>query len=124
MNVTFFINIFTARAKSHKRYVVGFKEVKKFLIVGRLKLVIIAPDLERNDEVDKIVDEMKLLADEKSIPYLFGIKRRKIGFVLLKKVPVSCVGIFDYQGTQEKVHELLKCVENERINYRNKFAHA
>jgi selenocysteine insertion sequence-binding protein 2 len=80
-----------------------------------LKLVIFAPDLERNVEVDKIVNEMKQIADEKFIPYLFGIKRRKIGFVLLKKVPVSVVGIFDYQGIQDKVNELMKHVNNQKI---------
>lgn len=97
----------------------GFKEVKKFLIVKRLKLVIIAPDLEKNSEIEKLVDETKSLADQLKIPYLFSIKRRHIGYLLLKKVPVSLVGIFDYQGTSENVNELLKFVQQEKINYRN-----
>lgn len=116
--LTFSFQPHTARAKSHRRYVVGFKEVRKFLVVGRLRLVIIAPDLEKNAEVDNIVNDLKLIADEKSIPYLFSIKRRKIGYILLKKVPVSCIGVFDYQGVHEKVQDLLKLVDAEKINYR------
>ena len=99
---------------------VGFKEVKKFLIVKRLKLVIIAPDLEKSSEVDKVVEEIKSLCDQHHIPYVFSIKRRHIGYLLLKKVPVSCVGIFDYQGTNENVSELLKNVQLEKLNYANK----
>lgn len=105
------------KAKANKRYVVGFKEVKKFLIVKRLKLLIIAPDLERNEEVDRLVEETKSLADQNNIPYVFSIKRRHIGYLLLKKVPVSLVGIFDYQGTTDNVNELLKHVQTERNNY-------
>lgn len=105
------------KAKANKRYVVGFKEVKKFLIVKRLKLIVIAPDLERNPEVDVLVEEIKSFADQHNIPYVFSIKRRHIGYLLLKKVPVSLVGIFDYQGTTENVNELLKHVHQERINY-------
>lgn len=105
------------KAKANKRYVVGFKEVKKFLVVKRLKLVIIAPDLERNIEIEKLVDEVKSLADHHKIPLVFSIKRRHIGYLLLKKVPVSLVGIFDYQGTTENVNQLLKLAQQEKSNY-------
>lgn len=108
------------KANANKRYVVGFKEVKKFLVVKRLKLVIIAPDLERNNEIDTLVEETKSLADQHNIPYVFSIKRRAIGYLLLKKVHVSLVGIFDYQGTSENVNNLLNLVAQEKINYRNK----
>lgn len=80
----------------------------------------IAPDLERNNEVDQLIEEIKSIADENNIPYVFSLKRRHIGYLLLKKVPVSLVGIFDYQGTTENVNELLKHVKQEAINYRNK----
>lgn len=105
------------KAKANKRYVVGFKEVKKFLVVKRLKLVIMAPDLERSTEIEKLVDEIKCLADQHKIPYVFSLKRRHIGYLLLKKVPVSLVGVFDYQGTTENVSQLLKLVHQQKINY-------
>lgn len=101
---------------------VGFKEVKKFLVVKRLKLIVIAPDLERNSEIETLIGDIKSLADHNSIPYVFSIKRRHIGYLLLKKVPVSLVGIFDYQGSNENVTNLLKLVQQERLNYRNKKA--
>jgi ribosomal protein L7Ae-like RNA K-turn-binding protein len=107
------------KAKANRRYVVGFKEVRKFLIAGRLKLIFIAPDLEKNTEVDNLVDDIKTLAHEHT-PYVFGAKRRRLGYLLLKKVAVSIVGIFDYQGTTENVNSLMLLVDAERINYENK----
>lgn len=106
------------KAKANRRYVVGFKEVKKFLVIEKLKLIFIAPDLEKNQEVDKLVDEIKSLAIQQKSFYTFSIPRRKLGYLLLKKVPVSIVGIFDYQGTTENVNELLKLVEIERLDYK------
>lgn len=43
------------KAKAHRRYVAGFQEVKKFLVIDKLKLIFIAPDLERNSEIEKLV---------------------------------------------------------------------
>lgn len=94
--------------------------MKKFVLVKRIKLIFIAPDIERNAEIDKLIDEIKSFAEQFDIPVVYAIKRRHIGYLLLKKVPVSLVGIFDYQGTSDSVNELLKHVEQEKINYENK----
>lgn len=105
------------KAKAHKRYVVGFKEVRKFLIVEKLKLIFIAQDLEKNVEVDKLVEEIIALAVQHKCFYVFSIPRRKLGYLLLKKVPVSIIGIFDYQGITESVNSLMTLVEQEKLNY-------
>lgn len=85
-----------------------------------MKLVIIAPDLEKNSEIERLVNDTKTLADHHQIPVIFSLKRRHMGYVLLKKVPVSLIGIFDFQGTSENVKELLKHVQQEKQNYANK----
>lgn len=109
------------KAKAHRRYVVGFKEVKKFLLVDKLKLIFIATDLERNKVVDDLVNEIKLLALEHKSFCIFSEKRRKLGFLLLKKVPVSILGIFDYQGTTENVNLLMSLVKQKRLEYNKAF---
>ena len=109
------------KAKAHRRYVVGFQEVKKFLVIEKLKLIFIAPDLERNSEIEKLVNDIKALAAEKKSFLIFSMPRRKLGYLLLKKVPVSVVGVFDYQGTTENVNSLISLVEHERLNYNKSF---
>jgi selenocysteine insertion sequence-binding protein 2 len=105
------------KAKANKRYVVGFSEVFKFLEAKKLKLIFISPDLEPNESVDQTVDRLKRMAVEKNVPYVFSIKRRHVGYVLLKKVPISCVGIFNFDGTHENVKVMLELVDKERNNY-------
>lgn len=38
------------KARSQKRFVVGFKEAMRQLDIGKVKLLIIAPDLEQSSE--------------------------------------------------------------------------
>lgn len=110
------------KGRSRKRYVVGFKEVKKNLDSNKLKLLIIAPDLEPSPGdggIDEMVQSLISQAQNISVPYVFAIPRRKIGYVLMKKVPVSCVGILSYEGCDEIVKNVLRMVEEERIKFKN-----
>ncbi|XP_055614271.1 selenocysteine insertion sequence-binding protein 2 [Uranotaenia lowii] len=110
------------KAVGNKRYCVGFNEVLKILEARKLKLVLIAPDLESNDSVDQLVERVKALCRQLRVPYVFGIKRRKLGFHLMKKVPVSCLGILNYGGADDTVKRMLEIVDQERVNYRNYLA--
>ncbi|XP_058118975.1 selenocysteine insertion sequence-binding protein 2 [Anopheles ziemanni] len=107
------------KAVSNKRFVVGFNEVLKYLELRKVRLVLIAPDLEPNDTIDQMVNNVKTLCRQSQVPYLFALKRRKIGFHLLKKAPISCVGMLSYAGCEDTVKQILDVVEQERINYRN-----
>ncbi|XP_052866736.1 selenocysteine insertion sequence-binding protein 2 [Anopheles cruzii] len=106
------------KAVSSKRFVVGFNEVLKHLELRKVRLVLIAPDLEPNDAIDQLVGNMKVLCRQSQVPYLFALKRRKIGFHLLKKAPISCVGMLSYAGCEDTVKQMLEIVEEERANYR------
>ncbi|XP_055638618.1 selenocysteine insertion sequence-binding protein 2 [Toxorhynchites rutilus septentrionalis] len=107
------------KAVSNKRYCVGFNEVLKYLETHKLKLVLIAPDLEPNDSIDQLVARVKAMCRQTKVPYVFGVKRRKLGFHLMKKVPVSCLGVLSYSGADETVKQILEITEQERVNYRN-----
>uniref|UniRef100_A0A182IJI2 Ribosomal protein eL8/eL30/eS12/Gadd45 domain-containing protein n=1 Tax=Anopheles atroparvus TaxID=41427 RepID=A0A182IJI2_ANOAO len=107
------------KAVSNKRFVVGFNEVLKHLELRKVRLVLIAPDLEPNDTIDQMVSSVKTLCRQSQVPYLFALKRRKMGFHLLKKAPISCVGMLSYAGCEDTVKQLLDVVEQERTNYRH-----
>ncbi|KXJ69896.1 hypothetical protein RP20_CCG025481 [Aedes albopictus] len=107
------------KAVSNKRYCVGFNEVLKHLETRKIKLVLIAPDLEPNDSIDQLVERVKVVCRQARVPYVFAIKRRKLGFHLMKKVPVSCLGIISYDGVDNPVKRMLEIVEQERVSYRN-----
>ena len=105
------------KAVANKRYVVGFNQVLKYVENGTLKFILIAPDLEPNQAIDETVEKLKTKCREKHIAYAFSLKRRKIGFLLMKKVPVSCVGIFNYDGSSENVKKIQSLTKIERENY-------
>ncbi|XP_062562188.1 selenocysteine insertion sequence-binding protein 2 [Armigeres subalbatus] len=107
------------KAVSNKRYCVGFNEVLKHLETRKIKLVVIAPDLEPNDSIDQLVERVKVVCRQARVPYVFAIKRRKLGFHLMKKVPVSCLGVISYDGVDTAVKRILEIVDQERVNYRN-----
>ncbi|XP_039440016.1 selenocysteine insertion sequence-binding protein 2 [Culex pipiens pallens] len=110
------------KAVSNKRYCVGFNEILKYLETRKLKLVLIAPDLEPNDSIDQLVERVKTICRQTRVPIVFGVKRRKLGFHLLKKVPVSCVGVLSYSGADDTVKRLLELAEQERVNLRAQLA--
>lgn len=106
------------KARAHRRYVVGFKEVERSLEVNKVKILFIATDLEPNagtGGLDETVERLKVVCKEKSIPYCFPLQRRKIGYLLYKKAPISCVGVLDYSGSEENVKNLVRLVRKERI---------
>ena len=43
------------KAKARRRYVIGLREVKKFLKVKKVQLLIMAPDLERVEGNTKLI---------------------------------------------------------------------
>ncbi|XP_050069929.1 selenocysteine insertion sequence-binding protein 2 [Anopheles maculipalpis] len=107
------------KAVANKRFVVGFNEVLKLLELRKIRLVLVAPDLEPNETIDQMVSNVKMLCRQSQVPYLFALKRRKIGFHLLKKAPISCVGVLSYAGCEDTVKQMLSVVEQERESYRN-----
>lgn len=105
------------KARAHRRYIVGFKEVERSMEINKVKLLIIATDLEPNPGtggLDETVEKLKEICKEKAIHYCFPLQRRKIGYLLFKKAPISCVGILDYDGAEEHVKALLKLVRGSR----------
>lgn len=108
--------------KYKKRFVTGIHETKKFLELKKVKLLIIAPDLEPNageGGLDETVNQMKAMCEENHIPYLFSLKRRKIGYILFKKIPISCVGILSYDSCEELYGKLMNELTAQRERYLN-----
>ena len=94
------------KAKAKRRYVVGLREVAKFLKVKKIKAIIFAPDIEKVETEGGLDDAVgKLLSDSVSmeVPTFFGLNRYKLGKLCLKKVPISCIGILNYQGSDVSI---------------------
>ncbi|KAF0296465.1 Selenocysteine insertion sequence-binding protein 2-like [Amphibalanus amphitrite] len=55
---------------------------------------------------------------EREVPLVFALKRRALGHACKKPVPVSCVGIFNYQGSEDNYKRLMQLTEAAQERYR------
>ncbi|KAF5301004.1 hypothetical protein FQR65_LT08987 [Abscondita terminalis] len=98
------------KGKYKRRYVVGFHQTKKYLNINKAKFIIIATDLKlvkENDALTCAVREIIELCKKNEVLYLFALKRRKIGNLTLKHIPVSCVAILNYEGAEEQLNNMI-----------------
>ncbi|XP_064461681.1 uncharacterized protein LOC135371623 isoform X2 [Ornithodoros turicata] len=108
------------KARSKRRLVYGLKEVRRYLSLNKLKCIIFAPDIEEvkaegglNDSLQDLIDS----ARRHSVPVVFALKRRALGYYSKKSVPVSCIGIFDHGGREADFRHLIELVEEARKAY-------
>ncbi|XP_065660125.1 selenocysteine insertion sequence-binding protein 2 isoform X3 [Hydra vulgaris] len=109
--------------KQKRRYVLGLREVLKHLKVKKLKAIIVAPNIERiscEGGIDDYLTNILSLCNEDSIPVIFAMNRHTLGKTMKKNAPASVVGIFSYDGAQDKFKELMLLVEKARMDYKNK----
>lgn len=72
-----------------------------------------------SDGIDDVICRMinQCTNKENPVPYVFSLKRRKIGYILHKKVSVSCVGILSYEGSEKNTDLLLPLIKFERDRF-------
>jgi hypothetical protein len=50
--------------------------------------------------IDDGVAQLKEQSTAQGVTYLFALSRRELGFLTFKKVGVSIIGIFSYEGSE------------------------
>lgn len=111
------------KAFAKRRYVLGFHEVMKYLHLKKLKLIIVAPDLEVVKEKGGIYDIISQLKEESTaqgLPCLFALSRRELGYLTFKKVGVSCIGICSYEGSERNFMDVMESLAGARTEYEQK----
>lgn len=106
-----------------KRLVAGLREVTKQVERKRVKIIFLAPDIQRCPEtggLDEAVQRLLDAARKHDLSIVYALSRRKMGRVLMKNVPVSCCGVLNYQATEETWKELSKAVSLARKEYQEK----
>ncbi|KAG1671578.1 Selenocysteine insertion sequence-binding protein 2 [Nymphon striatum] len=110
------------KAKAKRRIVLGLKEVTKHVKNGKVKCVIVAPNLERSQAkggLDDALRNLLLASCETNVPLVFALNKRRLGALCKKVVGVSCVGIFNYDGSEENFKTIMQLSSEARDLYRN-----
>ncbi|CAD5111854.1 DgyrCDS1118 [Dimorphilus gyrociliatus] len=108
------------KAKNKRRIVLGLREVTKHLKLGKIRCVVISPNLERIQSkggLDDALNSIIKLCREQNLPIVFALGRRALGRACSKLVPVSVVGIFNHEGCDEKFKQLMALTQQARSQY-------
>ncbi|XP_037800513.1 microtubule-associated protein futsch-like [Penaeus monodon] len=106
------------KAKVRRRYVCGLKEATK--LMTKMSCVIVAPDIQRSRGpglLDEVVAKMLNRARESGVPLIFALSLKNLGKLCHKSVPVSCIGIINYQGAQDVFNQLMELVPAAKAKY-------
>lgn len=111
------------KAHAKRRFILGIREVKKFLMLKKLKTIIIAPDLEPVEGpggLDETIIEIREEGRTQQVPVIFAVGRRQLGYTLRKKVPISVIGIINAEGAEELFHLMLNEWHDAVLKYQEK----
>ncbi|KAG7481596.1 hypothetical protein MATL_G00068390 [Megalops atlanticus] len=108
------------KARMKRRLVMGLREVLKHLRLRKVKCVIISPNCERIQSKGGLDEALHTIIDtchEQSVPFVFALSRKALGRCVNKAVPVSLVGIFNYDGAQDHYHKMIELSSQARKAY-------
>uniref|UniRef100_A0A3Q1G265 Selenocysteine insertion sequence-binding protein 2-like n=1 Tax=Acanthochromis polyacanthus TaxID=80966 RepID=A0A3Q1G265_9TELE len=108
------------KARMKRRIVMGLREVLKHLKLRKVKCVIISPNCERIQSkggLDEALHTIINTCREQGVPFVFALSRKALGRCVNKAVPVSLVGIFNYDGAQNYYHKMIELSSEARTAY-------
>ncbi|KAM9393290.1 selenocysteine insertion sequence-binding protein 2-like [Pholidichthys leucotaenia] len=108
------------KARMKRRIVMGLREVLKHLKLRKIKCVIISPNCERIQSkggLDEALHTIINMCREQGVPFVFALSRKALGHCVSKAVPVSLVGIFNYDGAQDFYHRMIELSSEARTAY-------
>uniref|UniRef100_A0A8C6UM20 SECIS binding protein 2 n=1 Tax=Neogobius melanostomus TaxID=47308 RepID=A0A8C6UM20_9GOBI len=108
------------KARMKRRIVMGLREVLKHLKLRKVKCVIISPNCERIQSKGGLDEALHAVIDacrEQEVPFVFALSRKALGRCVNKAVPVSLVGIFNFDGAQDIYHKMIELSSEARNVY-------
>ena len=86
----------------------GLREVARGIRAHKVKMVVMANNLDQYGAIDAKLQEILDLARAEELPVVFELNKRKLGKALGKSIKVSVVGIQNADGAHEQFKKLKK----------------
>ena len=93
-------------ARARRRLVMGLREVARGIRAHKVKMVMMANNLDDYGAIDAKLQEILDLARAEDIPVVFELNKRKLGKAIGKSIKVSVVGIQNADGAHEQLKKL------------------
>lgn len=116
--------IIEPEVSAKRRLVVGLKEVARSVRQGKVKCVVVAPDIEELGTtaagVDERVNEIVVACYKQDTPVIFALSRTRIGRALGKSLRMSALAILDVTGTSDLYDKILEESFAQRVAWLEK----
>lgn len=94
-------------AKARRRIVMGLREVARGIRAHKVKMVVMANNLDQYGAIDEKLQEILDLARQEDVPVIFQLNKRKLGKAVGKSIKVSVVGIQSADGAHQQFKKLV-----------------
>ena len=84
----------------------GLREVARGIRAHKVKMVVMANNLDEYGAIDSKLQEILDLAHAEDVPVIFELNKRKIGKAVGKSIKVSVVGIQNVSGAEQQFKQL------------------
>ena len=93
-------------AKARRRLVMGLREVARGIRAHKVKMVVMANNLDEYGVIDQKLQEIIDLAKNESVPLFFEFTKRTLGKAVGKSIKVAVVGIQNADGAHQPFKKL------------------
>jgi selenocysteine insertion sequence-binding protein 2 len=96
----------TNNTKVKRRLVLGLREVCRGIKSRKVKMVVLANNLDEYGALEEKLQEILDLANENEVPVISVLNKRKIGKAVGKNIKISVVGVENPEGAFESFKKL------------------
>eukprot|EP00533_Pseudo-nitzschia_delicatissima_P011260 CAMPEP_0197284486 /NCGR_PEP_ID=MMETSP1432-20130617/25467_1 /TAXON_ID=44447 /ORGANISM="Pseudo-nitzschia delicatissima, Strain UNC1205" /LENGTH=501 /DNA_ID=CAMNT_0042751499 /DNA_START=11 /DNA_END=1516 /DNA_ORIENTATION=- len=93
-------------AKARRRMVMGLREVARGIRAHKVKMVVMANNLDQYGVIDEKLQEIIDLAKSEGVPLFFEFTKRSLGKAIGKSIKIAVVGIQNADGAHQPFKKL------------------
>jgi len=94
-------------AKARRRLVMGLREVARGIRAHKVKLVVMANNLDEYGVIDEKLQEIIDLAREENVPIFYEFNKRKLGKAIGKSIKIGVIGVQNADGAYQEFKKLI-----------------
>lgn len=109
------------RGKVLRRLVTGLREVQRSADRGKLRLCVVATNIEKSAAdggLDDVVAAILRRCRENGTPVVFALTRNRLGAALGQRIPVATAGVLAADGAHDKFRAVLDRAQAAALQYR------
>lgn len=101
--------------KAKRRLVMGLREVARGIRSHKVKIVIMANNLDQYGAIDEKLQEIIDLSREESVPIFYEFNKRGLGKAIGKNIKIGIVGVQNAEGAHQQFKKLLSLANTHNI---------